>query len=280
MRCKSVREIVEEADRILFDEHNVLEDSDAEYFFRGESLNYERKNEGADCALGTSFCSFLDREENWIKNERKLYEEALRLNVVSFEKDRTMVERLVRMQHFQLPTRFCDMSSNVLCAAMFACVCGDLWNKDRRNNGHDGYIRVIKAKRERIKSFTSDIIMAIANLPLVGCDNIHPESRGKEGIGYLSFEVGTQRPGFEGYDELADQLQHVWAFKPILNSARIRGQSGAMLAFGCGDRKRKLNATFSPADYDNSAAPTCGIAQVGVIQINAGFKERICEELR
>lgn len=280
MRCKNVREIVEEADRILFEECDVLEDSNAEYFFRGESMNFERKNEGTDCALGTSFCSFLDREENWIKNERKLYEEALRLNVISFEKDQTMVERLVRMQHFQLPTRFCDMSTNVLCAALFACGCGDLWNKDCRNNGYDGYIRVIKAKRDRIKSFTSDIIKAIASLPLVDSKNIYPESGGKDGIGYLSFEVGAQRPGFENADELAKELQHVWAFKPILNSTRIRCQSGVMLAFGCGDGKRRLNATFSPADYDHVDAATYGIAQVGVIQIDAGCKERICEELR
>ena len=52
------------------------------------------------------------------------------------------------------------------------------------------------------------------------------------------------------------------------------------LAFGCRDGKEPLNPTFSPLDYDNPAAPSCGIAQVAVIQIDGGFKSKITDELR
>ena len=119
-RCKNVSDIVKEADRILFHDLDCLQDKDAEFYFRGESLKFARKNEGTALPLGTSFPCFLDREEEWWTNERELYQEALRLNVVSFEEDKTMVERLARMQHYQMPTRFCDMTSNVFRQEGFA----------------------------------------------------------------------------------------------------------------------------------------------------------------
>lgn len=293
MRCRSVRDIVEEADRILFREQNAIEDDSAEFFFRGESMNFKRQNEGTALPLDSGFPCYLDRDAKWIENERELYQEALRLNVVSFDSDQTMVERVARMQHFQLPTRFCDMSSNVLCAALFACGCGDLWNKNNRNNGHDGYIRVMKVRRSRIKSFTSDIIIAIAHLPLVRARRICPSKEG--GLDYLRYEITNSRPGFSmagvgestGEDELKsvkeqlrEEIGYVWAFRPIWNNERIRNQSGVFLAYGCGDFKCPLSPSFSISDYDNSSASSYGIAQVDYIQINAEYKERICEELR
>ena len=293
MRCRCVRDIVEEADRILFREQNATQDDSAEFFFRGESMNFKRKAEGIALPLDTDFPCYLDRDEKWIKNERELYQEALRLNVVSFDSDRTMVERVARMQHFQLPTRFCDMSSNVFCAAQFACGCGDLWNKNNRNNGHDGYIRVMKVMRSRMKSFTSDIITAIAHLPLVRAEKIYPSKKG--GLDYLRYEVTNSRPGFSMADvsestgednlkpvkeQLREEIRHVWAFRPIWNTERIRNQSGVFLAYGCGDQKKPLLPTFSPSDYNNPNAPSYGSAQVDYIQIHSEYKERICEELR
>ena len=111
-RCCCVSDIVEEADRILFHELDCLHSKDAEFYFRGESLNFARKNEGKALPLGTAFPCSLDREEAWWKNERELYQEALRLDVISFDEDKTMVERLARMQHYQMPTRFCDMTTS------------------------------------------------------------------------------------------------------------------------------------------------------------------------
>lgn len=82
-------------------------------------MNYRtRRNEGNALPLGTGFPCYLDRDEAWWKNEKELYHEALRLNVVSFDEDKTMVERVARMQHYQLLTRFCDMTSNVFATAI------------------------------------------------------------------------------------------------------------------------------------------------------------------
>lgn len=271
----------------MFEDRQVVSDGSAEYFFRGESKNFKRQSEGPDLPLGTSFPCCLDRKDEYIEHERDFYQESLRLNIASFDKDRTMVERLGRMQHYQVPTRFCDATPNVLMAAMFACGGGSHYGRD---NNHDGYIRVLKVKRSRIKSFTSDIIIAISHLPLVNRKNINPSR--PDGLDYLRYEVTNSRPGFSlpvsdstgglrrAKEQLLEEIQHVWAFRPVWNTERISGQSGIFLAFGCRDNKAPLNPTFSLSDYERPDAPSCGIAQIDYIQIQADCKRRIREELR
>lgn len=143
-----------------------------------------------------------------------------------------------------------------------------------------------------MKSFTSDIITAIAHLPLVKCEDVNPSREG--GLDSLRYEITNGRPGFsmqisraEGKGgtisvekQLREEIQKVWAFKPIWNTRRIRTQSGIFLAYGCRDGKKPLNPTYSPADYDNPDAASCGIAQDAVIQIAAEAKCRIRDELR
>ena len=195
-----------------------------------------------------------------------------------------MVERVARMQHYQLPTRFADMSTNVLLSAHFACG-GGAKTSEERDNGRDGFIRVMKVAEHKMKSFTSDIIISISHLPLVSPKNVKPSR--PNGLGYLTYEVQNNRPGFFGEDvdeevgkQLRDEIQHVWAFKPMMNSRRIRKQGGLFLAFGCGDGKKSLEPTFSPEDYDNPSAPSYGIKQVDYIRIAAEAKKDIREQLR
>ena len=154
---------------------------------------------------------------------------------------------------------------------------------EKRDNGRDGFIRVMKVRSDKIKSFTSDIIIAISHLPLVDAKNIYPSKT--DGLDYLTYEVRNNRPGFYGEKEgiggwLREEIQHVWAFKPMMNSRRIRRQGGLFLAFGCGDNKKSLEPTFSPSDYDNPSAPSDGIKQVGYIRIAAEAKKDIRKQLR
>lgn len=253
----------------------------AEYFFRGECWNWATKD---NSEIGTAFDSSIDRFPYRYQNERKLYEEALRLNVASFSEDRTMVERIARMQHYGLPTRFADLSINALQAALFAAGGGD--PDAKAHSDFDGFVRVVKVAEHKMKSFTSDRIIAIAHLPLVDAENINPE-KPKQDVGYLTYEVRNSRPGFypkeadtDLHGDLCHDLQQVWAFKPQMNNPRIRSQGGLFLAFGCRNGKAPLHPTFSERDYDNPSAPSFGIMQVGAVRIGAKFKKDILEQLR
>lgn len=280
--CRSLDEVVADVLRIVADDkaQSRGDGNEAEYFFRGEQCNH--KHPGS-LVLDTAFDSYIDRSPAHWKHERELYQEAMRLNVASFTEDRTMCERIARMQHYRLPTRFADLSVNALLPTLFACGgCSDIPDKCR---DEDGFIRVIKVAKHKMKSFTSDIIIAISHLPLVDAENINPSQ--KDGLGYLTYEILGERPGFTSESEwpeigrdLRHDLQQVWAFKPLMNNPRIRNQGGLFLAFGCRDRKEPLRPTFSLADYDNPTAPSYGIAQVGFVRIVAQAKADILKQLR
>lgn len=279
--CRSVSEIVAQIERMIGDEKTRYpEDTGAEFFFRGERKNYE-----APRPFGTHFDSYLDRFDSYIRHERNLYEDALRLNVVSFRDDRTMVDRLARLQHYRFPTRFADISTNALLSAFFAA--GGERSDEGFRDGEDGYIRVLKVASHKMKSFTSDIITAIAHLPLVDADKIQVSNPQENGLGSLTYEIKNERAGFYDFEAdkdlsatLCQEIQQVWAFKPILNNPRIKAQGGAFLAFGCRDGKRPLRPTFSPEDYKNDRAPSYGIKQIGYVRIAAEAKTRIRNQLR
>ena len=279
--CTSLDQVVADILRIVDDDKGASwQDHGAEYFFRGEQRNHGHPGSPI---LDTRFDSYLDREEAFWKHERELYEEAMRLNVASFYEDRTMCERIARMQHYRLPTRFADLSINAFLPTLFAC--GGCSDTPGGSPDDDGFIRVVKVAKHKRKSFTSDIIVAISHLPLVDNENINPVS--KEDVGYLTYEIRNERPAFYRKEEddwlherLCSQLGQVWAFKPLMNNPRIRNQGGLILAFGCRDGKEPLHPSFSTADYDNPNAPSYGIAQVGFVRIAAKAKSDILEQLR
>ena len=289
-RCETIVEVIREAMGIVEDDRSAYPDErDAEYFFRGESLNFH--HQGDDTApLETDFPCYLYQNQGYIDHERDLYQEALRYNIISFEKDKTMVERLARMQHYRLPTRFADITDNVLLATFFAAGGERVTAKDRKED--DGYVRVIKVAKRKMKSLTSDIIVAIAHLPLVKPEDVKPSEQ--NGLESLRYEVTNERPGFsmnvrvgessarmiQLEADLRREIQQVWAFKPILNNRRVRAQGGLFLAFGCGDGKTKLEVSFSPDDYHDETKPSHGIKQIGYVQIHNKAKPKILSDLR
>lgn len=280
--CTKLDEVVAEILQIVADDktESCRADDGAEYFFRGEKCNY--KHPGSPI-LDTAFDSFLDREAAYWKHENELYQEAMRHNVASFSEDRTMSERVARMQHYGLPTRFADLSINALLPALFAC--GGCDANAGKFADEDGFIRVIKVAHHKMKSFTSDVIAAISCLPLVEDWKVEPSK--PDGLGFLTYQVKKESPGFSSESEwseigqeLRKDIQQVWAFKPLMNNPRIRNQGGLFLAFGCRNGKEPLRPTFSLADYDNPTAPSYGIAQVGFVRIAAKAKADILDQLR
>ena len=288
--CHNVEDIVAEVRRIVGEEVSCHPEAGAEFFFRGVKQNYAT---GDNSEIGTSFpCSLYqgNRPKAW-EYERDLYQEALRHNIIDFDHDRTMAERLARMQHYQLPTRFCDLSDNALQAAYFATGAGSFRNDDGVEL--DGWVRVVKVAKRKLKSFTSDIIVAISHLPLVNPDGIRlsdplaPSPDNGGGLNALRYEIMKERPAF-GFEaerptvamRLRHDIRQAWAFRPILNTPRIMKQGGIFIAVGCGDGKRPIHPTYAPEDYDNPDAPSSGIKQVGAVRIAAGAKKVILEELR
>jgi len=163
--------------------------------------------------------------------EDRMYRELLVSNSVDFHGDVYTLDRLVRMQHYSLPTRLLDISSNPLIALYFAC---------KSNPDDDGEVIVFSMDRSQIKYFDSDTASCIANLTRLPQDS-------KESIDYSSNDVRKfnsqpavkrllhfvkeEKPFFESRLD-PRHLRSVICVKGKHTNSRIAFQSGAFLLFG------------------------------------------------
>ena len=92
------------------------------------------------------------------ENEKRAVRDLVSVHPGEFKDDETMFDRLVRMQHFGLPTRLMDVSQNPLVALYFAT---DLGPKGEES---DGAVTAFAIPEEREKYFDSDSVSCLANL--------------------------------------------------------------------------------------------------------------------
>lgn len=281
----SVSGLIKAVGLIIAKDKNENPNEGARYYFRGEEKFF-----GEEMDPKTRLESHIDRKDkNWLQYERDFFHEAYRKNPNSFVNDVTMVDKLTRMQHYRLPTRFADLSCSALLATYFAC---EDYKTKASNMLEDGNLRVFKVHPRKMKRFNSNIITAIAHLPLIDneefrLDDISDDDKRvvASGLDRLAYEIRRENPSFSVAEvgvrmRLREDIQQVWAFEPILNNNRIRYQEGIFLAFGCRDKKQSLDATFSAADYNEQTKPTSGIMEVGRVTIDAESKDEILTELR
>ena len=79
------------------------------------------------------------REDIWRKNEKRMFDELERLCPKEFQGMNSILDKLVEMQHYNLPTRLLDVSSNALVALLFAC----------QDFESDGEVIIFKEKRNK-----------------------------------------------------------------------------------------------------------------------------------
>jgi hypothetical protein len=92
------------------------------------------------------------------ENEKRAVRDLISVHPNEFAADTTMFDRLVRMQHFGLPTRLLDVSLNPLVALYFATDLG------QKGEASDGVVTAFSVPEEREKYYDSDSVSCIANL--------------------------------------------------------------------------------------------------------------------
>lgn len=197
----------------------------------------------------------------YLDNEHTLYRELLVSNSIDFHGDSYTLDRLVRMQHYSLPTRLLDITSNPLIALYFAC---------KSNQKEDGEIIILKIARDQIKYFDSDTASCIANLARLpkadknvinhDIENI-VEFNDQLPIRRLIHFVKEEKSFFESRVQ-RDHLRTIICVKGKRSNDRISSQSGAFLLFGL-----------------DSVLPEMGTSEIKLTRITVSQKSIILQQL-
>jgi len=217
----SIKTFIERLERLELDNP-----SDSVYYFRGHS-DHE----------GFKLIPSIYREKEWINNEHRMYREIIMKCPNDFSQIKTAFEKLVRMQHYSLPTRLLDLTANPLAALFFAV---------NENLDKDAEVLIFKVPKKEVKYYDSDTVSILTNLAKRPEDfEIQSiKGQGKEEfnkqkqIAYLLHEIKEEKPYFAPVIVESD-LESVVCVKPKLDNPRIIRQDGAFFVFGIDGNKTK-----------------------------------------
>ncbi len=174
----------------------------------------------------------LFRDKNHLRSEAEMMRRIFASQPDAFAQDYTTLEKLVRFQHFGLPTRLMDVTWNPL-VALYFCV------KDSPET--DGQVIIIACAPEKTKYFDSDTISCLANLAYLKGSERNVLRRNKElplekfnGLAQtkrlVSF-VKSEKSYFQNIVNPGDLNRSVLV-RPKQSNRRIVAQNGAFVLFG------------------------------------------------
>ena len=204
-----------------------LQDKDSYYFFRGHAdKNFQ-------------LLPSIYRKQQWYSNEDKIIREIIMRCPAEFGQMKSSFEKLVKMQHYDLPTRLLDLTENPLVALYFACI-------GEKEQDSDGEINFFKIPKSEVKYFDSDTVSVVSNIAWAKSDfEIDPRydrdyksfhNQHNHHAHKLMHDIKQEKPHFLERIE-PNHIKSVVCVKPKMDNPRVVRQDGAFLLFGIGKNK-------------------------------------------
>jgi hypothetical protein len=184
----------------------------------------------------------LFRKMKSIENEHLMFKEFIKENPNDFRDDNTALEKLVKMQHYGIPTRLLDITRNPLVALYFACIASDGKTKNKIN----GEVVILSIPGKLIRYYDSDSVSILSNL-----SKLKPKEKTfdfslnrndfneQDSVYKLVWCIKEEKPNFSNIINPRD-LKSIFCVKVKKNNDRIKIQDGLFLIFGMDNDNGKL----------------------------------------
>ena len=188
---------------------------------------------------GHADCNYSLMPSVMRNKQLQMFEEDLYYDLITecpndFVDCKSHFERLVKMQHYGLPTRLLDITRNPLVALYFACA---------TEPGKTGEVIILNSNRDNVKHHSSDVISVLSSIATLKwkdkkiIDNLAAKEEssarfnGDSVVRKLVQEIREEKPYFQNKLDPA-YVNETYFVQAMKNNDRIVRQNGAFLLCG------------------------------------------------